>query len=371
MKPKHLIIISSIILSVAILASILILNFYKTELSPTQTLEECHTLKYNSENKIDIVLFSSKEQAEKYSDYLLTINPFSTNKDSFNFYYIDSYTPECEIYKGIALLCYNKELIKMASSCPNDYIVVIKDESAGIRSSSYMNVMSLNVNHFLSVFAHEFGHAIAVLAEEYTPADIPRGAKNCVSDCRRFSTSDGCFQGCSKEDYYRSIDNGIMRTLSSNTFGKFDEFLILEKIKKKIGAGITGAVTQNPIDCSNEKYYLIDGNYYTSNNQIAISNKSIQQGCVGSNGAGFFEYNLILTDNFIIKTGEFNPELIFTDVQEEGQEEISGQIYESDKSFLLKIPAVEKAKTLEIIKDGEKLTEINLETIGAEFCRIR
>ena len=371
MKNSHLITASLIILGVAILVSVLISNFYKTELSPTaQALEECHALKYNGDDKINLVLFASKEQAEKYSNYILTISPFSTNKDFFNFYYIDSYTPECEIYKEVALLCYNKELIKKASSCPNDYIVVIKDESAGIRSSSYMNVMSLNSNHLLSVFPHEFGHAFTILAEEYTPADIPRGAKNCVSNCEKFSTSDGCFQGCSKEDYYRSIDNGIMRTLSSNTFGKFDEFLILERIKKKIGVGITGlAIDPDNVDCTKKNYYLIEGTYKTKN--IDVIEKTIESGCVGSNGAGFFEYNLILTDNSIAKTDEFNPELIFTDAQEQGNEEISGQIYESDKSFLLKIPAIEKAKTLEIIKDGEKLTEINLQTIGAEFCKIK
>jgi len=363
-----------ITLIVIILATVLIITLTKINektLSPqTQILEECKTLNYNGEDKISIVFFSSKELAKEYSDFLLTITPFKENPNAFNFFYIDDYSPECELYKDIAVLCQEKELIKKASSCPNDYIVVLKDLDSNIRSSAYMNVMSLNSNHQLSVFPHELGHALANLAEEYAPANIPRNSENCQSSCDEFDINDGCFLGCSKSNYYRSINSGIMRTLSSSNYGIFDERIILEKIFKKTGSHLTGlAIEENIISCTDKNYLLIEGILNLDN--IEIIDKSVETGCLGTNGAGDFSYNLILEDNSILTSGEFNPELIFTDSQEENQEYIDGETFISDQPFLLKIPIIKNSKTLEISKEGETLSEINLQNIGNQFCKIK
>lgn len=374
MENKFL--IASSVILVIIIASVFFFLKSNASLSPTtQNLEECKNLIYNGENKINILLFSSKEKAEEYSDYFFTISPFDKNNEAFNFYYIDDYSPECELYKGIALLCQSKELTKKSSSCPNDYVVVIKEESPEIRSSSYLNVLSINSNHPSSVLPHEFGHAFAILAEEYTPASIPSKSKNCVSSCDKFSDSDGCFQGCSKENYYRSTENGIMRTLSSSTFGIFDENLILEKIisssssSRVGGGGIIGSAISSETDCSNENYYLVEGIF--TDGKINILGKTIEQGCVGTNGNGFFGYKLISEDNSISADGNFNPELIFTDAQSENEDIISGQTYESDKPFYLKIPLIENSKSLQINKDNQIISEINLQNAGKEFCKIK
>ena len=353
---------------IIILPAIIILN--KTNLSPTaknSSLEECKTLEYNGNDKTNIVFFSTKEQAEKYQNFFLSITPLKDYKNSFNFFYIPNYSPECEIYKNIALLCYNQDIIKKASSCPNDYIVVIKDQPSDIRSSSYMNVMSLNSQHSLTVLEHEFGHAFANFAEEYTPADIPSGSKNCQPSCNSFDINNGCFQGCSKDNYKRSIENGVMRTLNSNVYGIFNERIIIEKINKN-KTTTTGSVISEGPDCLQQKYYLIEANY--SNKQINVLDKSVQQGCVGTNGAGNFQYNLVLNDGTNYTQQEFNPELIFTDSQTSQEEEIQGQTYTSDKSFMLKVPVIDNSKTLEIYKDNQKITEINLQNPNFRPCII-
>ena len=234
-----------------------------------------------------------------------------------------------------------------------------------------MNVMSINAAHPLSVFAHEFGHAFANFAEEYTPASIPFGSKNCQANCDKFNIQDQCFEGCSKNDYFRSIENGLMRTLSSETFGEFDESIILDKISKKIGKSnipTIGKVTATQDQCSEQNYYLINANY--SANSIIVNQKSVEQGCVNSNGAGPFNYQIILEDNSTINQGEFNPELIFTDTQLTNQEIISGEAYLSDIPFILKIPIIENSKSLQISQDNQIIAEINLKTIGAEPCQI-
>jgi len=358
---KRLIIPLSILILVIIGVTILILLTNNSpSLSPNKTsnLEECKTVYYNGNNKINIVFFSTEDQAKEYSDYFLAIEPFKSNKEEFNFYYIDDYSASCELYQDIAILCYNKELIKKASSCPNDYIVVIKEENSKIRSSAYMNVMSLNKNHKLSVFPHEFGHAFASLAEEYTPARIPEGSENCKGDCKLFTIKDGCFKGCSDSDYYRSIDSGIMRTLSSKEYGEYDEMLISEKIKKS--SSITSLAIEELIDCTNEKYYLIEGTY--SEGKINILKKTPEIGCVGGNGEGRFDYKLIMKDDSILTEGSFNPELIFTDQQEITSPQISGEILNSERSFILKLPIILNSKKLEIIQDNQLLETVDLAT---------
>ena len=120
MQTKTLIIILiAILLFAGLIITITKIN-EKTFSPQPEILENCNTLTYNSKDAVNIVFFSSQEQAKEYSDFLLTITPFKENKKSFNFFYIDDYTPECKRYKDIAVLCNNKELTKKASSCPND-----------------------------------------------------------------------------------------------------------------------------------------------------------------------------------------------------------------------------------------------------------
>ena len=358
-------ILSAIIL---ILIIFIILNPNKL-LSPgsgATILEECKTLSYEGEGAVNILFFSNKNTAKEYSEILFNIKPFSDNRDFFNFYYIDTYKPECEIYKGIAMFCYSKELVKKSSSCPNDHIIVINNENANVRSSSYMNVLSINSQNQKTIIAHEFGHNFAYLADEYVPAKLPRKARNCVASCEKFSDKkDGCFEGCSKENYFRSVNSGIMKSLLSNDYGLFNERLILDKIEEG-KQSITGFVIESVKNCKNKEYYLIEGEH--SDGEIKIKNKNIEKGCVGKNGIGDFNYALIKTDGSAAIDGEFNPEFIFTDIDSESGE-IIGDVLINEGEFLLKAPVVEDSKSFEILSDGEVITEINLEGIDNKPCK--
>jgi len=376
MQPKWILIllISLVVVCIAIVLVVFSLN--SRNLSPDEAqkqLIDCNSLQFGGEGGKNIVFFSNEETSKQYADYLLNQEPYSSNKNKLNFYYIDSndYTPVCETYKGIAILCYSKELIKKASSCPIDLIVVLKNEAVEMRSSSYMNVMSLNINSPKTVFLHELGHALASLADEYIPSKIPSSSKNCQKSCESYQgLNEGCFQGCSNEDYSRSIENGIMRTLQTKSYGKFNEALILEKLTGESSGKLTGLATKNPVDCSKQEYVLIDGSYNSENNEkIEINSKTIETGCLGTNGAGSFEYKLNLQSGESL-TDEFNPELIFTDSQETGNNNINGAALDYQGNFFLKIPIVENAKSLEIIKDKQILIELNLEDVTARPCKI-
>jgi hypothetical protein len=366
METKQIII--ALVLLIVIVGGLIFLTINQTiKLSPDNSkLEECKPLIDNGNNKINIVFFSEEEEAQKFIQPFLQTQPFAENKDAFNFYYINTYFPQCELYKGVALLCYTKELIKKSASCPNDYIIVIEDQPANIRSTAYMNVMSLNLKSSPNVFAHEFGHAFANLADEYTPSKIPKKSKNCAQSCDEFEQKDGCYQGCSEDNYYRSIEAGVMKTLSTSNYGLLNSKLILDKINEKLqeNSKITGNVIEDDT-CTENEYYLIQGLY--SENEIEILEETLEQGCIGENGAGDLEYNLIFEDDSISSTNEFNPEFIFTDTQ--GENEIDGETLTSDKEFFLRIPKIASATSLEISENGTILSTINLKDIGSRPCK--
>jgi len=367
MEKKWWIIIP-IIGIVLIITIIIFLKSASPSLGPQSypsELTTCKTLSYNGENKINLVFISDKSTAEEYSSYLLDNEPYKTKKENFNIFYIDSINPECELYKGIAILCYSKDLVKKASSCPNDYTIVVKEEPSNIRSSAYMNVLSINSNHPESVILHEFGHSFANLAEEYTPAKIPRKSKNCVSSCDEFNINDGCFEGCSQENYKRSIESGVMRTLSTSNYGDFNNQLISQKIQQESTSSITGQAIHLEKDCTKEQYYLIQGQY--NQNNINILDTTIEQGCIGKNRAGDLDYNIIMNDNSIISKGEFNAEFIFT--ESPGENQIDGEVYESDRNFLLKIPIIDNSQSLEILENNNLISQVNINEIGGTFCK--
>ena len=194
----------------------------------------CNKVIYTGEpkEKINVVFMTdvlSDAELKEYANSLLSISPFSENKDKFNFFYL-KYTPQCELQNG-GLMCYSFSLIKDSASCPNDFIVAIVN-SSNARSSAYMNVISLNKNLPKTVLAHEFAHVFANLADEYVPAVIPRGSKNCQASCDKFADPTSCYSGCGNNEYNRAIFESLMRTLRVNELGKLNQEIITTEINK-------------------------------------------------------------------------------------------------------------------------------------------
>src|SRR3989344_3409190 len=213
MGAKTILISSITLVAIAIIIVLLFFISESSFQSPTN-LEECKTAAFNGENKVNLVFFATKENTQKYSNFFLQTSPFNKNN------------------------------------------------------------ISLNSKHQSSVLTHEFGHVFANLADEYIPAIIPKGSKNCASSCDNFPENiDGCFQGCSKDNYYRSIDKGVMRTLSTNSYGILNENIVSEKIPKQ--NTLTGqAPSDLNAECSEQEYYLIKG--FVKNSKIEIQQQTIE-----------------------------------------------------------------------------------------------
>jgi len=210
--------------------------FYQVLFGPEIGVDCKIILENPGNDKIEIVFLTNdvpEERIEEYTEFLINSEPFNKVKEKFNFYYVGE--GNCSLYEGKAVLCYSKDLIQKSSVCPNDYIFVLSDEEKRIRSSAYMNVMSLNVNSNKNILLHEFGHLFSNLADEYVPSTIPWRAKNCVQNCEKFEKYgdlEGCFEGCSKGDYYRSSNQSVMRSLVTDDYGELNTQLIIKDLEK-------------------------------------------------------------------------------------------------------------------------------------------
>jgi hypothetical protein len=349
-------------------------------------LEECQTYVYNSASAVDVVFLSDQENTERYVDFFYNTEPFSNFKESFNFYFISDYKPECKVYKGIAILCDSRKNIQKSASCPNDFIIVLVDDvERNLRSSAYVNVVSINTKHQLTVLTHELGHIFANLAEEYVPAELPKGQKNCVTSCEKFGgLQEKCYDGCSKVNYMRSIENGVMRTLRSNDFGDFNEKIMTEFIQESMvekGAKnvkldstpsrSTGLAINELRDCSAEKYYEVILN--TKDKKITrITEKT---GCAPSSiGKGPDSYK-VFSNEEVISEKDFNLNLYTTNFQSDEQETISGEVIAPENQdhppeIIIAIPTAENSEEIVIYQEDVPLASFPLNHIGAQPCEI-
>jgi len=328
-------------------------------------LEECNSLGNNA-GGINIVFFATREMAQEYVDYFSSRNPFVDNEGKFNFYYIDDYVPQCEFYDGVVLYCYSKELIQKAASCPSDFIVVLEEHPVSIRSSAYINVMSLNMNHPLSVFLHEFGHVFANFAEEYVDpnARIPSGAKNCQANCEDFNSVSVCYEGCTKSDFFRTFFKGVMRTLEVNEYGPYDDNLIQERIDEEVDDSglLTGEVIGEIINCEDERYYLVTEE---CDGQISIE---IDNGCAGNSGYGSNEIRVLDKNQNEIITQEVSEGFLFSTLP---GRELGGETYDNVCPRYYQIKIIPEAEEIQIVNsDGDVTGFVEVRNLGYRPSRI-
>lgn len=334
---------------------------------PSTTLEDCKTLQYNGENKVGFVFFSDESTASSYSKFLLSKSPYKSRANDLNFFYIDNYDPaqDCTLYRGIALLCYSKNLIAKAGSCPYNYIVVPQKSGETIRSSAYRGFASINTVQTKNVFLHESGHLFG-LAEEYDAhVDPPAGSQNCVSSCDSFpqDRSEGCFKECSQASLFRSIDQGVMRTLNTDEYGSFDQYLIDQEITRVQSTPATGLVTADTT-CSNKHYYRFT--FQEKDGKLHITDKTVQQGCAPAL-KGDIGYTLKDKDGTTLASRTAGNTLLFTDAP--SLDGIDGETYTPrDQPFYVTIPDDSNADSVTFYDNNNQIGESRLNDENARPC---
>jgi len=225
-----------------------------TTFRPAEKDIECVTVLYNSdpEDSIDITFLGYgykkvedfASDVSKYSNtVILNTEPFKSRRSNFNIYRIDNFDLSCDIGDWISCDEYSTKTI--ATKCPNDYILILvdrnklKDIISPVRSSASSNFAKINTADNEFVLIHEFGHIFAELADEYVDEEYYSRFNFNVDDypncdnkpCEKWSSlTDGCFDGCSLNQYSRGVHNTLMRSLSAKDFGIVNKHEINSKI---------------------------------------------------------------------------------------------------------------------------------------------
>jgi len=194
-----------------------------------------------------------REDVNKNVNTFLTTEPFKGRQEKMNFYRVDKLEElDCEIDAWVK--CDEFSVKKLASYCPNDYIVILVDRGkvrdliSPVRSSAISNMAKINTADNELVVLHEFGHIFGGLADEYVDEKYysnigwsPLSYPNCDSppDCNGWRGVDGtgCFEGCSLKKYSRPTENSLMRSLKTEKFGPLNERIIIGKLDVYGGEG--------------------------------------------------------------------------------------------------------------------------------------
>ena len=222
---------------------------------PSEKDTDCVSVLYNSEpeNSVDVVFLGYsygkfddfRKDVNKNINVFLTTEPFKSSKEKINFYRIDKLDEvNCEI--GDWIRCDEYSIKKLASYCPNDYIIIlvdrnkVKDFVSPVRSSAVSNMEKINTADNKLVVLHEFGHIFGGLADEYVDEkyygsiDFDAIAyPNCdVPGCMEWNdvNGTGCFDGCSLKKYSRPTKDSLMRSLKEEKFGPLNENILVEKL---------------------------------------------------------------------------------------------------------------------------------------------
>ncbi|MBI3334109.1 hypothetical protein HYZ97_01360, partial [Candidatus Pacearchaeota archaeon] len=144
--------------------------------------------------------------------------------------------------------------------------------------------------------------------------------------------------------------------------------LISQRIIEQVPS-ITGRAIDTAQSCADQFYFLITGTI--QNGQVMLTDKEIERGCAGSNGFGDYTVSVLDSQESILLTDSFNPELVFTDLQHDETEEIEGETFAHEGSFYLRVPALDNAAKLEIYDANQKIhSSLTVHTLDSYACRI-
>ncbi len=348
------------ILSLA--AIIIIFSYLNIKTSPEASIElySCDTIQYSPDNSFNVVFVGDKEEAQAYAEFIRQTPPYN-EFEGFNLLNVEK-SPKCTRYREIATYCNNPETLQLAASCPStDVIVALKQEdSSSIRASAHEEVISINTKvPQKEVFTHELGHIFG-LAEEYEGVALPRNHPNCRRNPEEFDINDGTFEGCSEpKNYFRSVENGVMRTLSSNYYGVFNQRWITEKLKEEIGEAtrITGSQILEDNPCESQQYVAYSA---------ATGISTINPGCVTGNGLGNARFE-ITGGGQVIYTDTYGADIFTDEASSDGS--LTGETYDGTNDLILTFPSPAPGDKIIIYDENNQIIkQASLKEAGALAC---
>jgi hypothetical protein len=205
------------------------------------------------------------------------------------------------------------------------------------------------------------------LAEEYlSNSPPPRGSKNCQKSCESFENlADSCSKECSQTSLYRSITQGVMRSLLTTNYGGFNIDLISKALEKRKPSNsyIAGSQILEQSSCNQESF--VDIELIKEEESISVISKNeIVKGCATSNSFLDISYEEVTCFNEVC----YNADAVFTDTGAKNEEVMSGETFSPPKTTTISIPYSHKELT--ITDNGEKIATISLSQAGVTACKI-
>ncbi len=223
---------------------------------------QCKTLLNNGPptNNYDITFIGDKDyntagESEFVWDILretlrfFKLNPLDQYWTGFNVHYVSSFEADC-IGSSINKImnCFNYS--HLISVCPTDLVVVMKNNN--VQGLAWFNTGPIYTGDYPYIFAHEAGHSIGGLWDEYVYnncnnrectskdflwRDISTSPNCDVSNCTKWEGISGtsCYAGCTASDWYKSVEYSLMRNLSVADFGPVGKNHFLKVLTARFG----------------------------------------------------------------------------------------------------------------------------------------
>jgi hypothetical protein len=230
-----------------------------------------------------------------------------------------------------------------------------------------MGVASINTRLPKTVLLHEVGHLFG-LDEEYKAGYNPGSdSPNCKSSCTEFG-QETCYNECSDASHSRSVEEGVMRTLSptdlSSPYGAYNQNYLVQKIILP-KTTVSGFAIQQVNDCADQSYLLIE---VTPGDTWQARIVDIGSGCA-STPEGSYTYVMEDDSGTIVTTGSFDQPQMFTDGNEDADDGIEGETFE-DEPFFISVPADTDATTFTLTDDQDNELVSGSTQLNDLLCRI-
>lgn len=235
-------------------------------------------------NKLDIVFVSAKytdfkefeTEINRISTGLLKYEPLKSRASQITFHAVKNTTPiGCSVDTEKVLSCDPTLVKKRVSQAavPNDLIVVLYNDDNNTLRGTGGSIVSLHrSDRAPNSIAHEFGHAIGRLLDEYVSKSGPSDIDNKVrffakTGLTRYPPGDGnCYagnppaaewealqppvptesykKGCNYENWYASTPESVMNTTDENVscFNAVSQGVINRRIDQLVGPNPGGPV---------------------------------------------------------------------------------------------------------------------------------
>ncbi len=340
----------------------------------------------DAEDKIDMVFLAEgykdlgkfEQDVRRYIDVneenngILGVEPFKSNSDKFNFYFVDQARDlGCKLgcFGLDRLVCCDDDKVKqVASQCPYDEVMVLVDTKKFCGASKdYATVCTIEDPRAELVLVHELGHSLGGLGDEYDyGVEGFYDVANCdtSSYCEKWSGVEGtdCFEGCGYTNLFRPTDKDSLMNIyipkfgpvATNTFlgilSSYESGELKEEMLAAIQLDRSYVVSLSFV----EGEILLD-NLYVTNATFEEVSDGEYVGKIKS-----FEGELLSSFNMDL------PKRWYYDALEEREE--SSSLTPDAFSYTFNAPYFSNGELLEVYdSQGEKLDEISLAPF-AEVC---